>query len=305
MNSLHSTWSRKSDASCTSSSMTLSQLFDFLATHIIGLFKVTSKHFILEYKEDNRTANLTLRLYKTNIYAELVHGKIRRFGIDYNAYVKILHENGEEFFILIPECRSYNPAGTDRPYITFNQYMFITKLVAVEVRAATLGIPENQIDDIFDCIQKASQVYATIKEVCEWIHLQIKCACYLRIQGPNFYELLLNKASLSEFDLNIRDHCKEYLENCLDGSEVSLPRLYYKVVLENEPRLQFDKKVLFAEIIRRESNKSKAVLYHLPKAVPHMVYVKQGKNYTQIVNDIEKFYAGHNSVENMAACCVM
>lgn len=302
---MNSTWSRKSEISATSSCVTLSRMFDFLSTYIPGLFKITSKHFILDYKEEPRSANITLRTAKASILAELIHTKSRKFGLDYSASIKILHNSGEEFTIFIPECRSYDPAGTTLPYISFPQYIFIAKIIAAEVRAATLGIPEYQIDEIFDSIRRVSQIYLTIKELSEWVHLQIKCACFLRVSSPNYYELLLNKAIIDEFDLNLRDHCKEYLENCLDGSEIILPKVYYKSVLENEPKLHFDKKVQFAEAIRKVSAKQKAVLYYLPKAVPKMVYVKQGKNYTQIINDIEKFCAGQTLTENMAACCVM
>ncbi|OMJ89332.1 hypothetical protein SteCoe_8535 [Stentor coeruleus] len=304
MSNLHSSRSLKSNTSYASTSVALCRMFDFVSSHIPGLFKVTSKHFLLEYKEDLNSTNLSLRISKTNIIPELIQIKVIKYGLEYTAHIRILHDNYDEFFILIPECRSYDPAGTTKPYLDFQQYLFISKLIAIEIRAAILGIPEHQVDDIFVSIQKVSQIYQSVKELAEWVHLQIKCACFMRINSPSYYELLLNKASLGDFELNSRDHCKEYLESCLEGGEVVLPRLYFQSVLDNEHKLPFEKKNQFAEVIRKDSIKPRAVLYYLPKAVPQMVYVRQGKNYTQIVNDIEKFYAGHKSVENMAVCNV-
>ena len=211
-----------------------------------------------------------------------------------------------QFVILIPSCRSYNPAGLDRPYFTSAQYYFIARLIAVEVKAACLGVSEEKIDVIKANIESISKISKGLKEVIEWVHLQIKCACFRQILSPNFFEFLLNKTRESEFELEGRHHCKEYFESCISGEEICLPLAYYAAVLEGEPKMQFQKKVTFTEIIRKEctARRSGGALKHLPKAVPKLVHAKQGKKYTQLVNETEKYETIMNSTAAINPCTI-
>jgi hypothetical protein len=303
---MYPAWSRKSEASQSSSSATLSRLFDFCATQVSGLYKLTSSSLQIEFSENaSSPATLSLSLSHSPLCAELCETRIQHFGIDYAAYIKIIHNTAEEFIILIPECRGYDPAGAEKPYLAFPQYLFIAKLISAQVRAATVGVTEEGVELIHELMVSHSAFYQSTKEVSEWVKLQVKCACFAKIPAPNYYEMILNKAAVGEFQLENRDHCKEYLESCLRGGEIFLPRFYYKKVLENEPKLPFEKKVSFAEVSRRLPSRSCSVLKYLPKAVPQLLQVKQGKSIAQLANDVEKYCVSHHSVEHLITCNII
>ena len=242
----------RSSGSCisiTSSARNLARLFDFTAPMVPGLFKTTPKRFMLDYKEGSLTANLSLRTRKQSLHAELCEVSIIQYGIEYSNYIKITHENNEEFLILIPDARSYNPSEISKPYITAFEYLFITKFISIEIRAACMGVYEEKIDSIKEKIKNISIIYPKIKEIIEWVHLQIICACYKKTAGPKFYEVVIRASVVGEIILNGNDHCKEYLENCISGEEVFLPALYYKSVLESEPNLSFKKKSILLKLL--------------------------------------------------------
>ena len=303
---LYTTWSRTSDTSSTSSTARVTRLFDFSVRSMPGLYKTSSKHFFLDFHEESATAALALHTRPGVIFSEFCESPIVQSGIEYSAHIKIVHVTGGEFTILIPDCRSYNPAGLDKPYFTSLQYYFIVRLIAVEVKAACLGVSEEKLDMIRSNIEKISIISKNLREIIDWVHLQIKCACYRKTIAPKFFEFLIGKASKNEFLLEGREHCKEYLESCVSGEEIYLPLAYYVGVLEGEAKMQFQKKVSFAEIIRKESKlkRNGGALKYLPKAVPEIVSGKQGKSYAQLVSETERYEITMNSTADITHCAI-
>ena len=298
-------WSRKSEISISSSAR-IAALFDFSATNIHGLYKITSKQYVLEYKEDDESTNLLLRTKKCGLSADFNEEKYNECGIDYDWQIVVSHPQGEKFKILIPNLRSYDPAGLEKPYVTASQAYFIQKLVAAEVKAAICGVSEQKIDFINDAFYSLSKIYKNTKHLTDWIHLQIKNACFTKTKSIKYFEFLIQKVTVGELLLNDRNHCKEYLESCLKGGQISIPCEYYKSVVLHETKLSFEKKVIFSEIICRENKKvENRVLTLLPKFVPNIIYVKQGKSYNQLLKDSEKYYSIYNSPTINNPCKIM
>ena len=136
--------------------------------------------------------------------------------------------------------------------------------------------------------------------------MQIKNACFTKTKSIKYFEFLIQKVTVGELLLNDRNHCKEYLESCLKGGQISIPCEYYKSVVLHETKLSFEKKVIFSEIICRENKKvENRVLTLLPKFVPNIIYVKQGKSYNQLLKDSEKYYSIYNSPTINNPCKIM
>jgi hypothetical protein len=303
---MDSACSRKSDITTLSSKT--SNLFDFSFTHIPGLYRITSNHFLLDYKEGLKVYSLSFRTKRSRISANFYMHKVVEYGIEYESQIQILHDTGEKFDIVIPGVRSYDPAGIEAPYLNYFQYSFIKKLVAIEVRAASSGISEDHVDYIKEKISGISETSKTIPEMTNWVHLQIKLACFKKSTRPKYFEYLLSQAISFNFSLNERDHCKEYLEKCLNSEEFVLPIEYYKIVLDHEPNLSFDKKIQYSEVISKENrlkNPKSRILINLPKVIPNIAYVKQGKSYNQLLKDSEKYVNLVNEVKKNITCKVM
>ena len=299
--------SRDSLLSYTGSFQNLTRLLDFTASTIPGLFKSSSNRFILDYKEEDLTVNISFRTRNLMLQADLCETILVQYGIEYNTHIKITHENGEEYLILIPDIRGYNPAVIEKPYITTKEYSFIVKFISIEIRAACMGVFEEKIDYIKEKIQSISKMYPKVNEIIEWVHIQIKCACYKKSAAPKFYEILIASTVARCIFISDNNHCKEYLENCISGEEVFLPDIYYQSVLDNEPKISFKTKIKYTEILNRDKRKtgSRAILRYLPEMLNGLLYVKKGKTYLKLFNDMNKYAQSYKSTQETNPCKIM
>lgn len=301
--------SRASEISSTSLLTNLKRLFDFSQTTIPGLYKVTSKYFILEYCESEAIAYSKFHVKGLQFDCKFYQSSAVLYGIQYCGYIEILHFNTQSIQILVPAFRSYDPAGQlGRQYVTSRQIMALTKLLSLEIRAAQLGVKERRMDKIKRSIETISKIPESMILLWNWVHLQIKLACYKKLQPPHYFEYILNKILSEEFSLEGRDDCKEYLEKCMKGGVVKMPSAYYRAVLEHERKLAFDLKVLYSEIEAKESKDEKAstvILTLLPKMIPNLTVVKEGKNYLKMVSDCERLYKLYESNLTQNKCKIM
>lgn len=303
---MYTTWSRKSEASVTSSSMSLNRLFDFAVNSVPGVFQTTEKHFILDYKGDLGTAKLKIRTNSVMFYSDLSESTIKQCGNEYSAHIKITHHTGEQFVILIPDIRSYNPGGLYKPYLTHSQYYYILKLIAAEVKAACMGASEEKLAYIKNGIESASTIGQDISEICTWVHIQVKFACFKKIPSPKFYEVLIEKVKTGKLELEGKDHCKEYLESCISGEEVVLPIFYYAAVLDGDLKIPFQVKNSYAEIISKEKMKKRyGILRNLPNSLPGLIKVKQGKSYQKLINSVNHYCEEKKKADLDLKCSVM
>jgi hypothetical protein len=301
--------SKFSELSTSTASVTLKRLLDFSQSSLPGLYRVVPKYFVLEYCESDAIACSKFHTSASPFSAHFREDPFQSFGIHYCGSVDLFFESSKQLHVRIPGFRSYDPAGDPgKQYINSKQFLLIVKLVALEVRAATLGVREKRIEKIRKCIESVSEGPKTCKIIWQWMHLQVKLACFRRTRPPEFFEFIMNKVLTDEFELGTKDGCKEYLEKCFRGGEVRLPTEYYRAVLKNERKLPFDVKVLFSECQGKENKEEKAasaVLNVLPRMIGGMNYVSEGRNFNKMIADCErlcKLYE-HNLIQNK--CKVM
>ena len=300
--------SRVSEISVNSITANLRRLFDFSQTKLPGLYQVTSKYFILEYCESDSIAYTKFHTKPSSFSAIFKEEALVMNGIQYCGFIKIKGSNNS-VKIFIPAYRSYDPAGVmNAQYLNSKQFLLMVKLISAEIRAATCGVREKRLEKIKKCFESVTALPSSMKFLWNWVHLQVKLACYKNIQPPKYFEYLLNKLLTDDFHLDSRDDCKEYLEKCLRGGEVKLPLAYYKSVLCRERKLPFEMKVFYSECENRENKEEKAencALVRLPKMVQGLTCVREGKNIGKLLNDCERLHKLYETNVHQNKCKVM
>ena len=298
-----------SEASSTSILANLKRLFDFSITKIPGLFRITSNYFYLEYCESDAIAYTKFHTSQVQFTPKFYEQNTKINGIQYCGYISIHHEDADSINIYIPAYRSYDPAGLiGCQYVASKQFMMIIKFMSLGIRSSQLGVKEKRLSKIKKCIESVSQAPSTMTNLWNWTFLQMKLACYKKLSPPKYYEFLINNVLIDEFSLENRDDCKEFLEKCLRADEVKVPRAYYKAILANEKKLPFDLKVLYSEIENNENKEEKAngvVLSKLPKMVTSLTCVKEGKSYSKLLTDCERFCKIYETNVAQNKCKVM
>lgn len=301
--------SRNSEMSMGSLSSNIRRLFDFTQDKIPGLYRLNSKYFILEFCEIDAIAYAKFHTSSYQFQATFREENLVIFGIQYCGLIEINHGNSNSIKILVPGYRSYDPAGNSiRQYINSRQFINLLKLLSIQIRAAQLGVRQKRLEKIKHSIESISQIPDTMFSLWNWTYLQVILACYKRLQPPKYHEYILNKVLTEEFSLDGRDNCKEYLEKCLNGGEVKPPRSYYKSILANERKLPFDVRVQYTEFENRESKEEKATrvfLHYLPKIVPGITIVREGKSFVKMVSDCERLCKLYDNNVAQNKCKVM
>ena len=301
--------SQVSEVSANSLTANINRLFDFSQTKIPGLYRVTLKHFILEYCESDAIACTKFHIKSEQFIPKFKEEVIIINGIQYCGYIEIQYPIADIINIYIPAYRSYDPAGLNgKQYINSRQFMIMLKLFSAEIRAAQLGVRERRIEKIKKNIESVCKIPESMNLLWNWIHIQIKLACYKKLSPPKYFEFIMNKILTEEFSLEERDDCKEYLEKCMRGGNIFLPVAYYKAVLTHEKNLPFDLRVLYSEIESKENQEDKAsgvVLKYLPKMIPNITCVKEGKNYMKLAADCERLCKLYDANVHQNKCKVM
>lgn len=302
--------SRNSEMSMGSLTANLKRLFDFTQIKIPGLYRLATKYFILEYCESDAIACAKFHTSSQQFEAKFHEENLTLYGIQCCGYINIFHSSSSSQKIHIPAYRSYDPAGNSRQYLNSRQFMLILKLISIEIRASQLGVRQKRIEKIKQSIESISQLPDSMFILWNWLHLQVILVCYKKLTPPKYYEFILNKILTEEFSLDNRDDCKEYLEKCLkgNGNDIKLPITYYKNILTNERKLAFDIKVMYTEIEKRENQEekaSRAFLSCLPKIVPGMTIVREGKSFAKMISDCERLCKLYENNVAQNKCKVM
>ena len=296
-------------SSTTSLSANLKRLFDFSQSKVSGLYQTTPKHFILEFCEANAIAYAKFHTGSKQFSSQYSEDPVIDCGIQYCGSIDIHFSPSESIQIMIPGFRSYDPAGEiGRQYVSSRQFMLLAKLLSAEIKAASIGVREKRLGKIQKTIESICKAPESMSLLWNWTHLQVKLACYKKIQPPRYFEFIMNKVLSEEFSLEGRDDCKEYLEKCMRRGSVKLPVAFYKAVLANEQKLPFELKILYSEIEARENKEEKAsavVLNYLPKMLPNFSSVKEGKTYGKLMSDCDKLCKMYEANVHQNKCTIM
>ena len=151
--------SRISEISINSLISNIKRLFNFSEVHIPGLYRITSRHFILEYCESDAIAYSKFHINSEQFIPIFIEDELTINGIQYCGYIDIQYSTTDIAKILIPAYRSYDPAGTPgQQYINSRQFMIMLKLFSVEIRAAQLGVRERRMEKIKTNIESISKI---------------------------------------------------------------------------------------------------------------------------------------------------
>lgn len=300
--------SRTSEISVSSISANLRRLFDFSQEKMPGLYRVTSKYFILEFCESDSIAYSKFHTSHCEVSAKFIEEAYESAGIMYVGFILVEHPINT-VRIPVPAYRSYDPAGsTNNEYLASRHFLLIIKFLSILVRASTCGVREKRLSKIQQIIQSVSPLVQSMSMLWQYTFLSVKLSCYKHLEPPKYFEFILNKVLTHDFDLNSRDDCKEYLEKCLKGGDVRLPVAYYKSVLKHEKKLPFDVKVLYSECQNRENKEDKAqshILKELPKLISGLTVVKEGKGMLKLMNDCERLHKLYEANVHQSKCKVM
>lgn len=177
--------------------------------------------------------------------------------------------------------------------------------MAIEVKAASLGAKEKDLELIRKSIGPLLEFHMRKRVLMEWMNLQVKLACYRKASPPKYSEFLRLRLLTKQLKLDDgRNHTKEYLEKCmqfdrglLTYEKVVPPNQYFKSLIKNEAGLPYHLKLRYADLDTKISPLKAAenvVLRFLPKFVPDMDdYTDKGKKFselTQAVNQLDKQY---------------
>lgn len=173
-----------------------------------------------------------LAVHPVAFQLNLTNEPVYRSGVNYTAAVRVSHQSGLTFQLLIPGTRTYDPAGiSGDPHCSERVgpscSSALLKVVYASLVAAARGASVEGVNKIFSVFSTINDSYHGRRVLMEYMQHQVVSAVF-QLKEPKDYPGFIKELNLELVDN--REHTKCYLESAATDSKLQPPTQYFRKI---------------------------------------------------------------------------